>query len=145
MSDPLASLPGYVLRRASSAALAGLNRRLAPYGLRHADVSLLLIVRDRPGITQSEAGRMLDIQRANMVPIVARLEAKGLLDRRRADGRSQGLYLSEDGEGQAAALRRDIDAYETALIARLPEALREHALPVLTALWQAADAEPEQG
>ena len=81
MSDPLATLPGYVLRRASTAALSGLNRRLAPLGLRHVDASLLLILGARPGTTQSEAGRLLDIQRANMVPIVARLETRGLVGR----------------------------------------------------------------
>ncbi len=140
MNDPLASLPGYVLRRASAAALAGLNRRLTPLGLRHVDASLLLVVHARPGITQSEAGRQLDIQRANMVPIVARLEARGLLDRRRADGRSQGLYLSEEGEVVCAGVRDAVDTHERLLFEALPIKLRGHALDVLTALWQAAEA-----
>jgi DNA-binding MarR family transcriptional regulator len=33
-----------------------------------------------------------------MVPIVSRLEGRGLIDRQRVDGRSQGLYLSTEGE-----------------------------------------------
>ncbi|HWU04436.1 MAG TPA: MarR family transcriptional regulator [Novosphingobium sp.] len=140
MSDPLATLPGYVLRRASSAALAGLNKRLARLGLRHVDASLLLIVSTRPGITQSEAGRILDIQRANMVPIVARLEGRGLLDRRRADGRSQGLYLSEEGAALADGVHEAVETHERDLLDRLPDELRVLAMPMLTALWQAADA-----
>jgi DNA-binding MarR family transcriptional regulator len=145
MNDPLASLPGYVLRRASAAALAGLNRRLTPLGLRHVDASLLLILGARPGTTQSEAGRLLDIQRANMVPIVSRLEARDLIDRRRVDGRSQGLYLSALGEELCAGVRAVVNQHEAALLEALPGAMRGQALDVLHALWQAAEAENEAG
>ncbi len=75
-TDPLAKLSGYVLRRASTAAIAELNERLVPLELRHADVAMLMLIESSPGITQSHAGRVLDIQRANMVPFVARLEAR---------------------------------------------------------------------
>jgi hypothetical protein len=77
MKDPLDSLPGYVLRRASAATLAELNQRLRPLQLRHADVAMLILVAERPGITQSEAGRVLDIQRANMAPFVSRRRSAG--------------------------------------------------------------------
>jgi DNA-binding MarR family transcriptional regulator len=139
MSDPLANLPGYVLRRASASALAGLNRRLAPLGLRHVDASLLLILGSQPGTTQSEAGRLLDIQRANMVPIVARLETRGLVERRRVDGRSQGLYLSGEGEALCAQVRAAVDAHEAAMLAAVPAGLRGQVLTVLSALWVAAE------
>ena len=49
-----------------------LARRLAPLDLRQTDVSVLLLVAENPGITQSEVGKALDIQRANMAPLVAR-------------------------------------------------------------------------
>ena len=71
MKDPLNTLCGYLLQRAASSALAELNQRLAPLGLRHAGVAMLMLVEAHPGITQSHAGRILDIQRANMVPFVA--------------------------------------------------------------------------
>ena len=73
MKDPLITLCGYLLQRAASGALAELNQRLAPLGLRHAGVAMLMLVETHPGISQSHAGRILDIQRANMVPFVARL------------------------------------------------------------------------
>jgi DNA-binding MarR family transcriptional regulator len=140
MSDPLSTLPGYLLRRASAAALAGLNRRLAPLGLRHVDASLLLILHSMPGTTQSEAGRLLDIQRANMVPIVSRLEGRGLIDRQKVDGRSQGLHLSAKGDALCAEVREEIEAYELALLAGLPDDMRESAVAVLDAFWRAAEA-----
>ncbi len=136
--DPLAGLPGYVLRRASAAALTELNERLAPLGLRHADVALLLLVDSCPGMTQSDAGRILDIQRANMVPFVGRLRRRGLIDRRRVDGRSQALALTGNGRSQLAKARAIVDAYERALLNRVPRKLRPMVLPILLALWNRA-------
>ena len=135
MPDPLVGLAGYLLRRASAAAVAELNQRLSGLGLRHADVAMLMLVGASAGITQSEAGRVLDIQRANMVPFVARLEALGLLERRQMDRRSQALDLTRRGRMLLARARRVVSAHETALLKRVPERLRPMVFPVLKALW----------
>jgi DNA-binding MarR family transcriptional regulator len=135
MKDPLVRLCGYVLRRASATAIAELNERLAPLELRHADVALLMLIESSPGITQSQAGRVLDIQRANMAPFVARLEARGVLQRRQVDGRSQALDLSGRGRMLLARARRVVEAHEAALLERVPVKLRPMVLSVLTALW----------
>lgn len=136
MKDPLLSLSGYVLRRASVAAIAELNQRLAPLDLRYADVALLMVVESSTGVTQSQAGRVLDIQRANMVAFVARLEARGLIRRRRVDGRSQALELTRGGRLLLVRARRVVDAHEALLLEGVPEPLRPLVLPVLTALWR---------
>ena len=135
MPYPLVGLAGYLLRRASAAAVAELNERLAGLGLRHADVAMLMLVGASAGITQSEAGRVLDIQRANMVPFVARLEGLGLLERRQVDRRSQALDLTRRGRMLLARARRVVSAHETALLERVPERLRPCVFPVLRALW----------
>ena len=134
--DPLARLPGYLLRRASSATVAELNERLAPLGVRHADVALLMLIDGRSGLTQSEAGRILDIQRANMAPFVARLYRRGLIERRRVDGRSQALALTAAGRSLLAESRAVVDAYERALLRRVPTDLRPMVVPILMALWK---------
>jgi DNA-binding MarR family transcriptional regulator len=133
--DPLVGLAGYLLRRASAAALAELNQRLAWLGLRHADVAMLMLVEASPGISQSEAGRVLDIQRANMVQFVCRLEGRGALRRRQVDRRSQALDLTRRGRMLLARARRVVAAHEAALLKRVPERLRPMVLPVLMALW----------
>jgi DNA-binding MarR family transcriptional regulator len=138
MKDPLVTLCGYLLQRASSAALAELNQRLAPLGLRHAGVAMLMLVEALPGITQSQAGRILDIQRANMVPFVARLERLAVIRRRQVDGRSQALELTGRGRMLLERARRVVAAHEAQLIERVPEKLRPMVLPVLMALWQGA-------
>ena len=136
IKDPLVKLSGYLLRRASTAALAELNERLVPLELRHADVAMLMLIDSSPGITQSHAGRVLDIQRANMVPFVARLEARGVMVRRQVDGRSQALALTGRGRRLLARARRVVAAHEAALLGRVPQKLRPMVLPVLTALWR---------
>ena len=143
MKDPLAKLCGYLLQRASAAALADLNRRLAPLGLRHAGVAMLMLIEARPGITQSQAGRILDIQRANMVPFVVRLETLGVIRRKRVDGRSQALGLTSRGRVLLERARRVVQAHEGALLGRVPEELRPVVLPVLMALW--SPQTPEEG
>jgi DNA-binding MarR family transcriptional regulator len=137
--DPLARLPGYVLRRASAALLGELNQRLAPLKLRHADAAFLLLLQSTPGMTQSDAGRLLDIQRANMVPLVARLEKRGLIDRKRADGRSHALSLSSVGRALARKVSGVVGEVESALLERVPAALRPMVMPVLLALWGQGD------
>jgi len=144
MKDPLAKLCGYLLQRASAAALADLNRRLAPLGLRHAGVAMLMLIEARPGIPQGQAGRILDIQRANMVPFVARLEALGVIRRKRVDGRSQALELTSRGRVLLERARRVVQAHEGTLLGRVPEELRPVVLPVLMALWS-PEAPPEEG
>jgi DNA-binding MarR family transcriptional regulator len=140
MKDPLAKLPGYVLRRASSAALAELNQRLEPLKLRHADVAFLLLIGAMPGISQSEAGRILDIKRANMVPFVSRLERRGLVDRTKVDGRSRALRLTAGGRRMLAKARRVVGSFEASLMNRVPEKMRAMVLPILMALWKRPDS-----
>jgi DNA-binding MarR family transcriptional regulator len=138
MKDPLIKLAGYLLRRASAAALAELNERLAPLQLRHADVAMLMLTESLPGLTQSHAARILDIQRANMAPFVARLEARGLIRRRQIDGRTQALDLTRRGQRLLGRARRAVDAHEAVLLGRVPDKLKPMVLPVLMALWEPA-------
>src|SRR5687767_11295709 len=134
MRDPLPNFPGYALRRAANATAAELAGRLGKLGLRQSDVSVLMLVADNPGVTSSAIGRQLDIQRANMVPLLKRLE--GLIDRAPIDGKSQGLELTADGRARLGEARQVVERFEAELIARVPAEHRPHLLPALEALWR---------
>lgn len=134
--DPLRDLPGYVLRRASVSVMGELAERLAPLGLRHVEATILLVLRERPGMSQSALGRLLGIKRANMTPLAARLEEQGLIVRQASDGRSLGLELSEKGAALSAKVRLVIEAHEQALLDRVPVEHQAHLLPALLALWR---------
>ena len=100
MRDPLPGFPGYALRRAANATAAELATRLAPMELRQSDVSVLILVGENPGATASAIGRALDIQRANMAPLLKRLEDAGLIARAPIDKKSRGLELTAKGRGR---------------------------------------------
>lgn len=135
MQDPLSALPGYLLRRASASALADLNQRLADIDINHTDVSLLILIGANPGVTQSDAARMLGIQRANMVGLIARIEGRGWLLRQRVDGRSQALSLSPAGDLMLKRTWAIVHAFEASLVDRVPAELRPHLMPILRYLW----------
>lgn len=133
--DPLEDLPGYALRRASAAVMAKLAARLAALHLRPSEASVLLVIQANPGITQSEIGRLLDIARANMAPLTARLAARDLIVRESAGGRSHGLTLSDIGRRRARKAQRIVAELESELMGRVPAAQRAAFLRTLKALF----------
>ena len=135
MHDPLLALPGYSLRRAAGAMLGELSARLEPLGLRFTDVGALMVMAANPGTTASEVGRVLDIQRANMVPLVARLAEAGLIERIALDGKRRALALTAMGEARLGEARVVVAEFEAWLVARVPVEHREHLKPALDALW----------
>ncbi len=135
MHDPLAELPGYALRRAANAMMSELSARLAEIDLRISDASVLLLLSGERTMTSSDIGRMLDIQRANMVPLLNRLEAAGLIAREPLDRKSMAIVLSEGGRDKLKQVRRITTAFENDLMQRIPAEHRDHLLPALNALW----------
>jgi DNA-binding MarR family transcriptional regulator len=135
LQEPLLGLTGYVLRRASLAALAEFTQRLAPLELRPIDATLLLLLDAVPQITHSEVAETLGLQRSNLVPVVAALQKRGLLERKRIDFRSEGLALTPDGRALLNKARRIITRHEDDLMERVPPELRPMVLPILMALW----------
>ena len=135
LDTPLDRRLGYQLRRASAAVLADLARSLGDLDLKPTEASVLLVIGGDSGITQSEIGRLLAIQRANMAPIAAMLTKRGLVERTRADGRSQGLRLSEAGAATAAEVEQRIDAHEARFLPDLPPQDRAALVALLRRIW----------
>jgi DNA-binding MarR family transcriptional regulator len=133
--DVLRHRPGYALRRAANAMMGELARRLATIDLRIAEASVLLLVDVRDDVTASEIGRVLDIQRANMVPLLNRLDEAGLIERRPIDGKSQAVLLTTLGKQRLAQAEAITDAFEHDLMARIDPEHRDHLIPALSALW----------
>ncbi len=136
MHDPLAHLPGYALRRAADAMMGELARRFATASLRVSDASVLLVIDGRDDLTSSDIGRILDIQRANMVPVLGRLESAGLIERVAVDRRSSAVVLTRKGKERLTKVKAITRAFEHDLLARVPEEHRAHLLPALDSLWR---------
>jgi DNA-binding MarR family transcriptional regulator len=145
--DPFDRMLGYHLRRASVAVMNDLTRRLAHLRLKPADASVLFLIRSNAGLTQSEVGRTLGILRANMAPLTASLVRKGLIVRKRVDGRSQALRLSAAGEAICREAWETTLAHEERMFGALPKAARRACIEDLQGVWQGQGVEsgPEPG
>ncbi len=134
LENPFAGHLGYLLRRASNAIIGELAQRLDAVGLKVSEASILLLIEHNPRITQSELGRILGIKRANMVPLSAGLEARGLVMRAPVDGRSHGLVLTSAGQAAFADASRIMLQQERVILDRLGGD-DGAARSVLTRLW----------
>jgi DNA-binding MarR family transcriptional regulator len=133
--NPLEELLGYQLRRASVAMLSDLSAALDDMALRPSAASVLLLVGANPGITQSRIGQTLSIERANMVPMTAKLTKQRMLTKSRADGRSHGLHLTELGKKVANKVRRRIADHEERFWRRTVTSDRKLFLASLKSVW----------
>ena len=91
-------------------------QRMAPFGLRPVDFSVLTLIAHNPGITSRQVCAALDILPPNLVGMIKSLDKRGLIERRPhpTDRRAQGLHLSPTGKklqksAQATATQLEID------------------------------------
>jgi DNA-binding MarR family transcriptional regulator len=98
MKHPLDPLLGFHLVRTATLALRAVNRAYGDLGIRHPDAAVMMAIETNPGITQSAIGRMLNIQRSNMVPLVTRLSERGWIAREPGSGKTIRIFLSPQGE-----------------------------------------------
>lgn len=76
---------GYNLRHAHGVQKQRFAAVFGPLGIRPVTLSVLGTIYENPGITQAELGKKLRIKRANIVPVMAELEGRGLIVRRPSD------------------------------------------------------------
>ena len=136
--NPLDNLLGYQLRRASFAMLADLSAAIANLDLRVTETSILLVIDANPDITQSEIGRILAIQRANMVPLAALLVRRKLIRRASTKGRAHALRLTPAGQALAEECRRRIATHEAKFLPDLSKSERIVLIRQLRAVWSRA-------
>ncbi|SMC42349.1 MarR family winged helix-turn-helix transcriptional regulator [Novosphingobium sp. B1] len=98
MKHPLDPLLGFHLVRTATMALRAVNQAYGDLGIRHPDAAVMMAIEANPGITQSAIGRMLNIQRSNMVPMVTRLTERDWIVREPGAGKTIRLFLSPEGK-----------------------------------------------
>ncbi len=143
LTNALESRLGYQLRRASAVMMADLSRELADMDLRPAEVTTLLVIAENPDCSQTEVGQSLAIKRANMVPIISRLMERGLVARRRIDGRSHALTLTDEGAKCAKDAQDRIDRHEARFAELLGTPDMDALFRCLPVIRMARDAEAE--
>jgi DNA-binding MarR family transcriptional regulator len=120
----LDGLLGYNARRASLAIIAVFLERMAPYGLRPVDFSVLSLIAHNPGITSRQLCTTLGLLPPNLVGLVQSLDTRGLVARRPhpRDGRALGLHLTPEGDKLVRNAERTAAELEAEMASRLTAA-----------------------
>lgn len=122
----LPSLLGYALRRAQSAVFADFAATFSRSGesLTPGEFGLLVLVDRNAGLSQMTLARALGIDRSTLVPILDRLQERGLLVRRRSptDGRAHAVALTPFGRRALARFSRLVRAHEKRIVSELSAA-----------------------
>jgi DNA-binding MarR family transcriptional regulator len=110
----LDALLGYRLRRAQGAAHRDYLLALENLRLTQKQTAVMWLVEANPGIAQGTIGASLGMDRATMMVLVDRLEARGLLRRirSRSDGRRRELHVTPTGTRLLGRVRERIAAHE---------------------------------
>lgn len=131
--DPLSNLLGYQLRRASLIIMNDLHARLEEIGISPAMASALMVIEANSGIKLIDIGYCLDIKRANMTPIITKLEDKGLI-KRTIDGRSHALELSTTGVDTTCRVRQLMNENERQCFGHLDKENQKKMMSLLTSI-----------
>ncbi|WP_257164611.1 MarR family winged helix-turn-helix transcriptional regulator [Bradyrhizobium sp. SRS-191] len=113
----LTGLAGYLIRQAQLWVFEDFNATLTPLALRPAQYSILVIVRDNPGLSQMALSEVLGIGRSGIIPPLDELQSRGLLERLpSSDRRTHALHLTEAGTALLAHADRLVQEHERRLM-----------------------------
>lgn len=123
----LESLTGYNARRAALTVIEIFLDRMAVYGFRPVDFSVMSLICHNPGITSRQLCVALGILPPNLVGMINALEQRELIARRPhpRDGRAVGLHPSAKGQRLMRDAERTAADLESDACARLTAAERK--------------------
>lgn len=132
-TTPLQDVIGYALRRAQGAVYADFSGALARISLRPLQYTLLIMVSENPGTSQTSVCEALGMQKANCVPAMSELERRGFVIRRRSaeDARSYELHISHKGKRVLRRAGVVQSIHEQRLIERIGTEGRDQLLKLL--------------
>jgi DNA-binding MarR family transcriptional regulator len=135
--DALDAQIGYNLRRASALALNDFSVEMAEASLRPVTYAMLALIDERPGIRAAELCRLLGMKSANMAPLLAELEERGLIERddHAEDKRVRKLSLTEAAQAAMPAWRLKVRRHENRFLQRLSGKERATLLRLLRLIW----------
>lgn len=133
-SSYLEGLLGYNARRAALSVIEVFLDRMAVYGLRPVDFSVLSLITHNPGITSRQLCTSLGILPPNLVGMINNFEQRDLVQRRPhpRDGRAMGLHLTLAGQ----KLMRDAERTATDLETEVADRLSPSEFKTLIKLLQ---------
>lgn len=132
---------GHLLRRAQQLHLAVWLRDVSSETT-SVQFAALTALDQRPGASQRELGRVLDLDRSTIADLVTRMARRGLIERERDkdDRRRNILELTSAGRDELAQLRPRVEAIEPTLTAGLRPRERDELRRLLYRMLEHAAA-----
>jgi DNA-binding MarR family transcriptional regulator len=142
----LAGSPSHLMHRALQLALDIYADEAGSDGLTQRQFAVLEAVSRRSGLTQTDLVRATGIDRSTLADLVARMTAKGLVERERStlDARAKAVRLSAAGTEALDAARPRVEAADKRIMALLPTGKRDAFLDMRAELATEADAAPDK-
>ncbi|WP_368664969.1 MarR family winged helix-turn-helix transcriptional regulator [Limnohabitans sp. 2KL-3] len=133
----LQSLMGYNARRAALSIIELFLERLAPYGLKPVDFSVMSTIGHNPGVTSRQLCAALNLLPPNLVGLIQSLEARGLIERKPHphDGRAVGLHATPKGQALMVQAEQTATELETEKTAKLTPAERKTLVALLQKIY----------
>ena len=143
----LQQTPGFMIRILQIHIFEEFFEYFLPVGFSPAEHSLLITIRDNPSVTQSEAASALRIQLPNLVKILTKLEANGLIKRKRSirDRRAVELVLTPSGEKAAEQTSKMADVFNRLTLSPLSGNEQKQFLLMLSRLVHARTNKRDPG
>lgn len=137
----LRQTPGFMVRILQVKIFARFYVSFAELGMTPVEYAILLAVRDNVAITQSELAGVLHMRLPNLVRLLADMEERGTVKRRRStkDRRAVELSLTAAGRKRAEMACRLGEDFSEELLAALG---REERSAFLQALGRLVDSQP---
>ncbi|MEJ6390826.1 MarR family winged helix-turn-helix transcriptional regulator [Gymnodinialimonas ulvae] len=130
------TMPGHLIRRLQQISISVFTDRMKALGhdLTAPQFATLAVLSESPGIDQATLAGRIAHDRPTIGGVVERLEAKGLLTRRRnaSDRRAMVLDLTSAGADMLAALVPEVRALQVDILPGLTEAERSEFIRLAT-------------
>jgi DNA-binding MarR family transcriptional regulator len=129
----LQHLVGYAASRAALELRKVFAANMAPFDLRVAEFTILMLVASNGDVNQKQLGRALDISPPNMAVTLDRMVESGWVERVRSthDRRAQHIHLTARGRALAERARRISATMEEHALAALSQAERALLIELL--------------
>ncbi len=133
----LQTLMGYNARRAALSIIELFLERLAPYGLKPVDFSVMSTIQHNPGVTSRQLCSALNLLPPNLVGLIQSLESRGLIERKPHphDGRAVGLHATPKGQALMVQAEQTASELELEKTAKLTPAQRKTLVTLLQKIY----------
>lgn len=108
----LPNLVGYQLRLAQRAIFADFADSIGEVEITPGLFGILVVIDANPGLRQQQLAQAAQLDRSTVVAVIDKLESRALVQRRAADRRSNGLYLTAAGSALLRSLKLKVQKHE---------------------------------